>query len=234
MDFFALKLKQFISRGGGSIIFGKTDLKTLELDTPFVEGTIETTGLKIGDIYFLQIYRPPSGNKDNFVEILSTYLDTLGGRKLVIGGDFNLNSSVKNKWLEKLCNNYNLTIQIKEPTRLDSGTCIDNFLTNIKGIFSVSTVAISDHQAIIASVLSNNIERTKPTKHFYREMKELNWQIFKNELHKTTVHGDGIQDKWNNFLGTIKEIVEVSFPQKSTKQVYFFEMSQGLLKSRDK
>ena len=106
MDFFALKLKQFISRGGGSIIFGKTDLKTLELDTPFVEGTIETTGLKIGDIYFLQIYRPPSGNKDNFVEILSTYLDTLGGRKLVIGGDFNLNSSVKNKWLEKLCNNY--------------------------------------------------------------------------------------------------------------------------------
>jgi len=35
------------SRGGGTIIFGKKELVTKELNTPFLEGIIETTSLLI-------------------------------------------------------------------------------------------------------------------------------------------------------------------------------------------
>lgn len=86
----SIKLREN-SRGGGIIIFGKKELITKPLETPFHEGIIESTGIKIGDTNFINIYRAPSGNKDEFVDLLSTYLDTIGGQKIIIGGDINLN-----------------------------------------------------------------------------------------------------------------------------------------------
>jgi len=44
------------SRGGGSIIFGKKDLNYEVLNTPFIEGTIETTGIKMDGIIFINVY----------------------------------------------------------------------------------------------------------------------------------------------------------------------------------
>ncbi len=52
---------------------------------------METTGIKIGDIHFINVYRPPSGNKQEFVDLISAYINIISGAKLLIGGDFNLN-----------------------------------------------------------------------------------------------------------------------------------------------
>ena len=87
----AIKIRN-LARGGGTVIFGRSDIQMKSINSPFVEGIIETTGVKIGSIIFINIYRPPSGNKDNFVELLTQYLDTLRGQKIIIGGDFNLNA----------------------------------------------------------------------------------------------------------------------------------------------
>jgi hypothetical protein len=79
-------------RGGGTIIFGRNDIKMKILVTPFIEGIIESTGVKeVGTLNFINVYRPPSGDKNLFVENMAQYLDTLRGQKVVIGGDFNLN-----------------------------------------------------------------------------------------------------------------------------------------------
>ena len=229
----SIKLREN-SRGGGIIIFGKKELITKPLETPFHEGIIESTGIKIGDTNFINIYRAPSGNKDEFVDLLSTYLDTIGGQKIIIGGDINLNYLVENKWIDNICDNYQMEAKIKKITRLESGTCLDNFLTNIAGSFSVSSIGISDHQAITACVKVSELHLKNKCTFEYRQMKELNWLIFKQGVNNLAIRGNNIEDKWTNILTDIKVIVEESFPFKKSKHKFYFTMSQSLLKCRDK
>ena len=221
------------SRGGGTIIFGKTDLTVKILSTPFLEGIIESTGVNVGGVVFINIYRPPSGNKTEFVDILTQYLDTLRGQKIVIGGDFNLDNLNGNTFLNNICNLYGLTIKINSITRIASGTCLDNFLSNIDGAYNVSNLCIADHQAIMCKL---NVALTKKIKesHFYRVMKDSNWQCFKEGVNSITVRGSTTNEKWENLLNDIKSVVEVSFPLKRSNKRYLFTMSQGLLKSKDK
>ena len=206
------------------------------LTTPFVEGTIETAGIKIGNINFISIYRPPNGRKDDFVDGLATYLDTLGGQQIILGGDLNLNMNLNtpNAWINNICNTYDLKPRISGVTRIDSGTCIDNFLSNIEGTFRISTIAIADHQAITAAIPLEEKQTTGKQKFFYRDMKESNWIIFKTKIFGLTIRGEGIEEKWKNILDDIKHSVESSFPMKQAKRDYMFSMSQGLRKSRDK
>ena len=50
-----IKLRN-VNRGGGTIIFGRENLKTSALCTPFIEGVIESTGIAIGNVIFIQVY----------------------------------------------------------------------------------------------------------------------------------------------------------------------------------
>jgi hypothetical protein len=74
------------------------------------------------------------------------------GQNIVLGGDFNLDVNRDNKWINTICNLYGLVAKIKGITRVESGSCIDNYLTNMDGIFNISNIAIADHQAIIAKI----------------------------------------------------------------------------------
>ena len=222
------------SRGGGTLIFGKKTLPTKVLNTPFVEGCFESTGVSIGKVIFLNIYRPPSGNKDEFVNILTQYLDTVRGQKLLIGGDFNFDTTNGNAFMNTICNLYGLRIEINSVTRVDSGTCIDNYLSNIEGVYSVSDICIADHQAIVAKVKIETIKLRSNERFYYRQMKEDNWLTFKCGINSIVIYGESVNDKWNNLLNDVKNVVENSFPLKESKKMYLFTMSQGLLKSRDK
>jgi hypothetical protein len=221
-------------RGGGSIIFGKSALNVKVLNTPFVEGIIESTGVKVNGIIFLNIYRPPSGDKTEFLEILSQYLDTVRGSKLLLGGDYNINSLSGYTVLNSICSLYNLEVKINDITRIESGTCIDNFLSNVVGKFEVNEVCIADHQAITAKVPCENNTVKKLDLFTYREMKESNWQCFKQGIHSINIRGEDINIKWSNLLDDIKSVVEHSFPEKTRRTKYIFTMSQGLLKSKDR
>ena len=128
-DFENLKISDFniktvklrdVTRGGGSIIYVRDNIKCAILETPFIEGVIESTGIKIGKFNFIQIYRPPIGDKNLFIEKLSEYIDNLKGEQILIGGDFNINNLVKNKWIDYMCNNYQLNAEISKPTRINS------------------------------------------------------------------------------------------------------------------
>ena len=229
----AIKIRN-LARGGGTVIFGRSDIQMKSINSPFVEGIIETTGVKIGSIIFINIYRPPSGNKDNFVELLTQYLDTLRGQKIIIGGDFNLNAVGGNFWLNTICNLYGLEIKINDVTRIESQTCIDNYLTNTTGVFSVSNIAIADHQAITAKIdLPDKLAKTK-IQFKYRQMKEDNWLSFKQGINCIQILDTDSNSQWEKLLEDVKTIVENSFPIKQAKQKYVFTMSQGLLKSRDR
>lgn len=220
-------------RGGGTVIFGKKQLITKTLLTPFIEGVVESTGIKIGDINFINIYRPPSGSKDAFVDSLMQYLDNLGGQKILIGGDFNLNVNGGNTWINSICSVYGLEAKISGITRVSSGSSIDNYLTNLDGLFKISHISIADHLAITAHIKLNVKNKKDKEVHYYREMQEHNWIEFNHLVHNLTVEEGELEQKWSTLLDDIQKIVEKSFPLKQSKHKHFV-MSRGLLKSRNK
>jgi hypothetical protein len=97
----SIKLREN-SRGGGTVIFGRKNISAKVLSTPFLEGTIETTGLVVGNTHIVNIYRPPGGNKEEFVLMLADLLDTLRGKNIVLTGDFNINFLINNNTMENL------------------------------------------------------------------------------------------------------------------------------------
>jgi hypothetical protein len=222
------------SRGGGVIIFGKSSYVAHIVETPFIEGTFESVGIKVGNLVILNIYRPPSGNKEVFIDELGNLLDSLGRQDILLTGDFNINFLESDNRLKDICNQYGISEKIREVTRIASGTCLDNFITNLSGTFSVTNICIADHQAIKAKIkLAYKLKKLKIS-HTYRVMKEINWLMFKNGVHNMTPIGNTVEERWENTSAQIRQIVVDSFPMKTSKAEYKFSMSQGLLKSRDR
>ena len=147
----SIKLRQE-TRGGGVIIFGKKELKTETIDTPFIEGIIESTGIRVGNISIINVYRPPSGNKNEFIDQFINIMDSLRGGKVVMTGDFNINFRLENNILNNICGLYNLVVRLNGVTRVASESCIDNYITNIEGKYSISNISIADHLAIKAVI----------------------------------------------------------------------------------
>jgi len=220
-------------RGGGTIIYAKKEINCVVLNTPYLEGIIETTGIKIGEVYFINIYRPPSGNKETFVESLSDYLNTIRGKNVLLGGDLNLNIIGGNRQIDEICEQFGLVPKISSCTRIQSGSCIDNYLTDLRGTYKVLDISIADHFAIEAEVMIT-VNRKEPQKYSYRQMKENNWVVFNHMVHQISISGDNINTKWDNLLGDIKSAVDTSFPKIEKTKKYLFSMTPGLKKCRDK
>lgn len=102
------------------------------------------------------IYRTPKySHLSIFYEKLDIILKKIcnkTARNVVICGDFNVDI-LKNNYLslqfEYFLLGYNLELEIRQPTRLSSNTCIDNFAHNIKHGHSskVLELGLSDHTA---------------------------------------------------------------------------------------
>ena len=101
--------------------------------------------------------------------------------------------SVENSHFQNLMQIYNLSPLIKEQTCFQSHhpTCIDNFLTNQKAIFKLSTLfetGVSDHHKLISVVMKSGVFRGPPRKKVYRSYKKFDLEHFnialKSELEK--------------------------------------------------
>ena len=180
------------------------------------------------------MYRPPSGNKQQCVDELLNWIESLNHTHLIMAGDWNLNILNADKnYFDTLCNATNLKPKIKSITRLASGTCIDNVITDLDGNFRVSNICIADHQGISFEIQTSITPKNK-AKYTYREMKESNWQTFKTEINRIELRGRETNEKWENLLSDIKIVVNLSFPEKQRTTHYKFTMSQGLIKSKNK
>jgi hypothetical protein len=151
------------NRNGGSCILVKnchkyvvlTDVLSTSITNVFECSAIE---LKEHKIIVICIYRPPK--LDNFaIDIFLNRLNVIfskicyRSKKIIVCGDFNIDTLKRTKHslqFKNLILGYNLRLGITEPTRLQSKTCIDNILHNIRGgKTEVMDFAISDHTAQI-------------------------------------------------------------------------------------
>lgn len=147
-------------RNGGTCILVKNSLKYTVLD--FVAGysvqnVVECCAIKMTEheIIVICLYRIPKNNKntyDIFFNILMDILDNLAyDNKIIVCGDFNINILTKSQQcteFKQIILGYDMKFAIEKPTRLDSGTCIDNMIHNIRGCKSeILEFALSDHTA---------------------------------------------------------------------------------------
>ncbi|KAJ0179172.1 hypothetical protein K1T71_004884 [Dendrolimus kikuchii] len=110
-------------------------------------------------IIVLCMYRVPKSKDskiyfDVFFSTLESILCSLttnNNKKIIICGDFNINlleNSTQSQKFKQIILSYNLKFSVNEPTRPNSGTCLDNIIHNVREAKSeVIELAVSDHKA---------------------------------------------------------------------------------------
>ena len=152
-------------RGGGSMIYIQNEIEFKQKESPYLEGVIESCAIEIDNTVICSLYRPPAGCKNTAIELLLDWIETLGAKDVIIAGDWNLNYlGIDRMHFTTIENSTNLKTKIKTITRLASGTCIDNILTNLNGNFHVSNVCIADHQGLSLEV---SVQFKRKTSFFY-------------------------------------------------------------------
>jgi len=164
-DFENLKIDGFVlanvnqrqeNRGGGAIIFIRETFVYSKLDSPSINGIIECSAITLNNLVIASIYRPPSGNKTEFVDKLIEWIEIQRGKSIYIAGDFNLNYNSNDiDYYKTIEESTELKPCITQVTRVASNSCIDNILTNCMGNHHVSSICIADHQGLISKISVN-------------------------------------------------------------------------------
>lgn len=149
---------------GGSCILIRNGLlykDLVEIMNLSICGVFECCAIELPEhkIIIVCVYRIPKSKQQNmyigiFLEKLEAALQILCKKykhNIIVCGDFNIDRLKydKNaKDFESLLASYGLKLQINQPTRLSSGTCLDNIVTNSnKCKCDVIEFALSDHSA---------------------------------------------------------------------------------------
>lgn len=194
--------------GGSCILLKKgvpyTELVCLKQKSKELIFECSSVELSMQNIIIINLYRSPSGDIQQFFDILEDTLEYVTARKntydVVLTGDFNINfldtTNIISRRLLDLLQSYNLHQTIFEPTRItnNSSTCRDNIFTTL--VYYESCVihsALSDHLAQSLSFQSkiyrNEVfhEKRLFTENNLFELKEIlaniQWQdMYKYEL----------------------------------------------------
>ena len=176
------------------------------------------------------IYRPPQGNIDNFIEGLELRLSNfnLDRLELFLMGDFNIDMLKKNsndcRKLIDLIKPLGLRCLIKETTRpsTNRNSCIDQIITNSDTInmSGVIDINLSDHLLIHCNRKKMKLPKTKcnfigrsyrnyTIEEFQRTIRDANWEPFENSITVT--------EKWDVFENIIKDNIDRMCPLKHFK-----------------
>lgn len=221
-----------IKRGGACILVKKgLEYKELpDIMRHSVAGIIECCAIELTSqkLTILCVYRPPKYTNFNiFYEKLDIILKNIcnkTNKKIIMCGDFNIDILKKNKIsmeFEYFLMNYNLKLEINEPTRPDSKTCLDNFAHNSKQTCQSEIIdfGLSDHTAQILKIKVNRFRQIKTWKTLRRDISEENLMIFKNYLQSLSFSDvystDDPNKAYDNFLEIFLLLYELCFPLKT-------------------
>ena len=159
----------------------------------------------------------------NVVSALDKYIKSYD--KCLLAGDFN--AEVSETKMENFLETFGLSSLIHEKTfykSLINPSCIDFFLTNSRNSFKHSTVisaGLSDFHEMILTVLKTTIVKAKSKQIIYRDYKNFDHQVFKDDL--TSNLGVDVQNK-NNFLKFQSTFLDVLEKHALSKNEMFVPM----------
>ena len=194
--------------GGGVAIFAsekisyKTINKVNELNLKVIEiVAIEATLRDNEKIHIYSLYRPPKSKFSDTLEDLDLILENVTGKKVVIAGDVNIDTSksnvVKDKYIRKLMS-FNLLQHVQAFTRItkDSSTTIDHSISNINVIETIVIhEAITDHQTVFS------LFKSKKTK-----AKDSNEQNESKRIHQLKTIENFQKIDWKNWIDSTKNL----------------------------
>ena len=169
-------------RGGGIALYIKSclnfsDTDFIEWNTSNVDIESQWVTIKFPNsktILIGNVYRPPQGNVDKFIQVLDNYFSELDLSKfeIFLMGDMNIDLLDKNneagKKLLNLIKPYGFCQLIKEPTRYssDKNSLLDIFITNSNYIqkSGVCNINLSDHQMILVTRKKLKVPKQKGQK----------------------------------------------------------------------
>lgn len=199
-------------------------IKLLKLSSEKSELICETAlfeiKLKKETVLVLGIYRPPSSNLDQAIDIMTDQLnDALSSRKqIVIMGDINVNNldvdDSENTKLEELLTSFNLTRLTLPPTRLTPQTqrSIDWICTNMERQHietSVILSGLSDHTAQIARLKLSG-ERPAPLNEKRRIFNTNSINKFKIKLQKQNWESVYLEENANTSYEQFHKIIQTT------------------------
>lgn len=218
-------------RHGGVIQLTKKDIEFVTLQwisDLSTEINCELAGISIPTYNFIvvTVYRSPSGDFNEFIEILVTLLNRLkcSMHKIIIGGDFNTHfntCNVNTNILIDLFNSYGFASLVKCPTR--GNATLDNIFCNI----SLSEVninplelALSDHIALqldVQMTLNTNTKEVIPKVYrpitncgkitFYSLLDRADWSFVDSDIDPN--------NKFQMFLNNIIHNFNIAFPERT-------------------
>ena len=176
------------------------------------------------------IYRPPQGNIDRFIETLDGNLANinLDRVELFLMGDFNIDVLEKNnpnhKKLIDFFKPLGLRQLIKNPTRPSLGkeSCIDLIITNADSIemAGVIDVSLSDHLLVHCSRRQSRLPKIKCS-FLGRSYRNYNKEVFQQNIRQSNWETFGnshtVASKWDLFEGIIRENIDEMCPLKDFK-----------------
>nr|CAI5831225.1 unnamed protein product [Callosobruchus analis] len=217
---------------GGSAIFVKRGIKSVRHENISKLSRLgacecSVSEIKIGkdSIIVMSVYRPPSGNIDDFVVNMDEILSKFVNRekcKIFVAGDFNIHMHYENSHRLKLIslfNSYDLFHTIHDVTRINSysATSIDNIFTNERDYEQTEVIlnGISDHtaQKIVLNVtdcserfIYKRIFGTKNKIRFRQQLQSQSW----NDVYQC----QEVNSAWNLFISHYFSHFNECFPAK--------------------
>ena len=222
-------------KGGGVCLFLRDNLD-LDVDTfkffnrSCKDSEIQWVHVKnryTKDFIILNLYRPPLGNIENFIDMLDNTISTLEIDKydIFVMGDFNINmnnTSCSNaRSLRNRMKALGFNQLIKDCTRVDLNreSCIDLIFSNCDYIHNSGTFPInmSDHDLVFCN--KKRIPQFRPKIEFEgRSYRNFDDDIFTNLLNLCSWdifdNCDDLDELWNIFISNIHEAIDQLCPLK--------------------
>lgn len=190
-----------VKRRGGTCIYVMKGIKYNELNIiqNFAREMIfECCGIEVPTLkmVIICIYRTPQSNVELFLKYFDTLLYKLlfnskySRHKIILSGDLNINTLKECKVVKNfndIIKNYDLTLHINEPTRLN--TCIDHIISSVKkATGKVLKLGLSDHDTAQMLDLTIKIKMFQSSKYYIikRDFCQDNIRKFRESLGSLT------------------------------------------------
>lgn len=218
-------------RGGSCVLVHKQykykdlpEITKMSLMNIFECCAMELIDLKI---IVICVYRVPKQNNLNLffkrLEKVLDYTSKLKSHKIVIAGDFNIDVLKNNNItldLECLFLNHNMKLAIRQPTRLASKTCIDNFAISYKKCKTeVLEFGLSDHTAQIITIPVKKTLKLKYWRQINRDYRTENINKFvdciKSISFSDVYSATNPTLSYNRFMDNFNTFYDLCFPKKT-------------------
>ena len=218
-----------VGKGGGVAFIYRSFLKLKKLIIPKIssfEAICVQLSISSSSFILLSVYRPPTSSIPVFLSEFSSLLEELvsSPSEILIAGDFNFHVDTPDlaptSSFLSLLESFDLTQHVNFPTH-KLGHTLDLLITRCGSTFlssfSHTLPEISDHYAILSTIIVPHCPRPSRSVKFIRCFRNINIPSFCNDILNSNIHSStptNLDSYIENFSNTLSTILDSHAPLK--------------------